>query len=173
MRRIYVIAIVAIIAIATSFNATAQQEKRIMVTGNRVYIRINPSTTGGYLVNEEDMPVFAYKNETFTWTGEIIQGFYEIKLGYNFYYISGKYVKQLAQVPATLPDYVEVTGTNVRLRLAPSLKSKTFTNGAGQNMWPGKGEWLKCLGQKGDFWKVSYAGHVVYISKKYTKAKFQ
>ncbi|MBQ7690929.1 MAG: hypothetical protein IJT30_07065 [Muribaculaceae bacterium] len=66
--------------------------------------------------------------------------------------------------------YVVVTGTNVRLRLKPSLKSETLTNSHGENVHPAKGEKLELLGDAGDFYKVRYKGQVVYISKQFTQA---
>ena len=66
-------------------------------------------------------------------------------------------------------NYVTVTGTNVRLRMGPSLSSETLTNANGVNIHPNKGERLECIGQSGDFYKVIYQGYTVYISKQYAK----
>lgn len=66
--------------------------------------------------------------------------------------------------------YVVVTGTDVRLRMAPSLKSETLTNSKGVNIHPAKGEKLELLGESGDFYKVRYKGQVVYISKQFSRA---
>ena len=41
---------------------------------------------------------------------------------------------------AMAADYVTVTGTNVRLRLQPSLQSETLTTNKGVNIHPKKGE---------------------------------
>lgn len=68
-------------------------------------------------------------------------------------------------------DYVTVTGTNVRLRLKPSLKSETLTTSAGVNIHPKKGEKLECLGDAGDFYKVKYKGKVVYVSKQFAQTE--
>lgn len=70
---------------------------------------------------------------------------------------------------ALATDYVTVTGTAVRLRLAPSLQSETLTDAGGVNIHPSKGEKLECVGQSGDFYKVRYKGKLVYISKQYAK----
>lgn len=64
-------------------------------------------------------------------------------------------------------DYVTVTGTNVRLRLQPSLQSETLTTSKGVNIHPKKGEKLECLGKSGDFYKVRYQGKQVYISTQF------
>lgn len=70
---------------------------------------------------------------------------------------------------AMAADYVTVTGTNVRLRLQPSLQSETLTTSKGVNIHPKKGEKLECLGQSGNFYKVRYQGKVVYISSQFAK----
>lgn len=70
---------------------------------------------------------------------------------------------------AMAADYVTVTGTNVRLRLQPSLQSETLTTNKGVNIHPKKGEKLECLGQSGNFYKVRYQGKVVYISSQFAK----
>ena len=72
---------------------------------------------------------------------------------------------------AAAADYVTVTGTNVRLRLKPSLQSETLTTAAGVNIHPKKGEKLECLGDVGDFYKVRFKGKVVYVSKKFAQAE--
>ena len=64
---------------------------------------------------------------------------------------------------------VVVTGTNVRLRLAPSLNSQTLTYNNGVNIHPKKGEKLTCTGKTGDFYQVIYKGQKVYISKQFAK----
>ncbi|MBR6284905.1 MAG: hypothetical protein IKR25_11525 [Muribaculaceae bacterium] len=69
--------------------------------------------------------------------------------------------------------YVVVTGTDVRLRMKPSLKSETLTNSRGENIHPAKGEKLELLGDAGDFYKVRYKGQVVYISKQFSRAMEQ
>ena len=71
---------------------------------------------------------------------------------------------------AVAANYVTVTGTDVRLRLKPSLKSETLTNTRGENIHPAKGQKLECLGESGDFYKVKFKGQVVYISKKFARA---
>lgn len=68
---------------------------------------------------------------------------------------------------AIAADYVTVTGTNVRLRLKPSLQSETLTNASGENIHPKKGQKLECLAVSGDFYKVKYQGKVVYISRQF------
>ena len=79
-------------------------------------------------------------------------------------------VMLVAMSLSAVAAHVVVTGTNVRLRLKPSLKSETLTNSRGENVHPAKGEKLELLGDAGDFYKVRYKGQVVYISKQFSQA---
>lgn len=66
--------------------------------------------------------------------------------------------------------FVEVTGTDVRLRMKPSLNAATLIDAnTGQNIHPKKGDRLPYLGEAGDFNKVNYNGYVVYISKQFSR----
>lgn len=73
-------------------------------------------------------------------------------------------------VCAVAANYVTVTGTDVRLRLQPSLQSETLTNDKGVNLHPAKGQRLECVGEIKAFYKVVFNGKQVYISKKFAKA---
>ena len=75
----------------------------------------------------------------------------------------------LMAVSAFAQNYVTVTGTNVRLRLQPSLQSETLTTAGGVNVHPAKGEKLECLGQSGKFYQVKYKGKIVYIAKQFAQ----
>lgn len=75
----------------------------------------------------------------------------------------------LFSVMAWADAQVVVTGTNVRLRLTPSLNSQTLTYNNGVNVHPKKGEKLTCTGKTGDFYQVIYKGQKVYISKQFAK----
>lgn len=76
-------------------------------------------------------------------------------------------------VPAN-PTQLKVTGTNVCLRLSPSIPSGKdkyanclkYTNGT--NVHPKKGEVLPYGGESGDFYQTQYSGYVVYISKEFS-----
>ncbi|MBP5561838.1 MAG: hypothetical protein J6X70_08600 [Muribaculaceae bacterium] len=58
---------------------------------------------------------------------------------------------------------VEITKTQVRLRLAPSLNAGTLVDNHGYNIHPYKGQLLPYLGTSGEFYNVSYKGHSVYV----------
>lgn len=73
-------------------------------------------------------------------------------------------------VAAYAEIFVEVTGTDVRLRMKPSLNAATLIDAnTGQNIHPKKGDRLPYLGEAGDFNKVNFNGYVVYISKQFSR----
>ena len=65
-------------------------------------------------------------------------------------------------------QYVVINGTELRLRLGPSTSADTFKRGDGSNRHPNKGEKYLYLGESGDFYKIDYKGHEVWVSKQYT-----
>ncbi|MBR1651772.1 MAG: DUF4339 domain-containing protein [Alloprevotella sp.] len=77
-------------------------------------------------------------------------------------------------VPAS-PTQLKVTGTNVCLRLSPTIPGGAdkysnclkYTNGS--NVHPRKGEILPYNGESGDFYQTQYSGYVVYISKDFSQ----
>lgn len=68
----------------------------------------------------------------------------------------------------TLYSCVVINATELRLRLGPSLSADTFKWYDGTNRHPNKGEKYLYLGESGDFYKIDYKGHELWVSKKYT-----
>lgn len=64
---------------------------------------------------------------------------------------------------------VVIDGVNLRLRYSPSSDAKTFKWADGTNRHPEKGERYPCLGEEGDFYKINYKGHILYVSKQHTR----
>lgn len=65
-------------------------------------------------------------------------------------------------------QYVVINGTDLRLRLGPSTTAKTYKHKGGGNIHPYIGEKYIYLGESGDFYKIDYKGHELWVSKKYT-----
>ena len=65
-------------------------------------------------------------------------------------------------------QYVVSTGNHVRLRTGPSTNYPYFTWNDGSPCYLPKGSYLNYVGQAGDFYKCTYQGHTVYISKKFS-----
>ena len=68
----------------------------------------------------------------------------------------------------TIYSCVVINATELRLRLGPSLSADTFKWYDGTNRHPNKGEKYLYLGESGDFYKIDYKGHEVWVSKQYT-----
>ena len=65
-------------------------------------------------------------------------------------------------------NYVVIDGSELRLRLGPSLNSDTYKWGDGTNRHPKVGEKFKYLGESGDFYQIDFHGHRLWVSKFYT-----
>lgn len=65
--------------------------------------------------------------------------------------------------------YVLVTGTDVRLRLGPSLESDVLTDDYGYAIHPEKWDRLEYIDEYDDFYCVRYQGRRVWISKLYSE----
>lgn len=64
--------------------------------------------------------------------------------------------------------YVVINADELRLRIEPSLDSDTFKWKDGTNQHPKKGEKYLYLGEYGDFYKIDFKGHTLWVSKQYT-----
>lgn len=76
---------------------------------------------------------------------------------------------QIGSSNSSVPEYVEVTGVNLRLRKAPSLKADTYKWPDGTNRHPDKGQILKCIGQQDGFYNVEFDGVSLWISQDYAQ----
>ena len=63
---------------------------------------------------------------------------------------------------------VVIDGSELRLRLGPSLNSNTFKWPDGTNRHPKVGEKFKYLGESGDFYKIDFNGNELWVSKQFT-----
>ncbi len=78
-------------------------------------------------------------------------------------------VATVVAITAWAGDVVEVTGTNVRLRIEPNLNGAIYKDSKGSPVYPAKGEKLEYLGESGDFYKVTFNGKQLFISKQFTR----
>ena len=61
-------------------------------------------------------------------------------------------------------SYVVIDVSDLRLRLGSSTSSDTFKWNDGSNRHPNKGEKYRYLGESGDFYKIDYKGHELWVS---------
>ena len=64
--------------------------------------------------------------------------------------------------------YVVIDGSELRLRLGPSLSADTFKWPDGTNRHPNVGERFKYLGESGDFYQIDFHGNQLWVSKQYS-----
>ena len=103
---------------------------------------------------------------SFHLTGNLL-GAASFKIGSNF---DGA-TSSATRLPGAFfcPDYIRVTGDNVRVRCGPGLHYDPITDIYGKNIHPLKGEILKCIGESDDFYKIRYCGQNMFITKQYTE----
>ena len=161
----------------------------VEVTGTNVRLRQSPTLQGKIYADAKGQPVYPAKGAMLDLTGES-GDFYQVSYNGKTLYISKQYTRVVrgsarqaakgtpaAKRPAvkqsaaggTVPAAVIVTGKNVRLRSAASLKSPALQDDKGNNIHPAKGARLVCKGAQGDFYKVVYKGLTAYISKQYAE----
>lgn len=154
--------ITLLILLTALLSAPSLEARQVVITGNHVLARSGPGKNYSCMRYEDGSIVYLNRGDVLNTTGNYQNGYYQME-GPSYFWVSAQYVRFLS----SLPSYVRVTGTHVRLRTAPSLRSGILTNGYGTPIYPNRGETLQCIGQSGNFWKVWYAGAQVWISKSY------
>lgn len=145
----------------------------VTVTGTNVRLRMKPSTQSETLTNAKGENIHPKKGQKLERLAEA-GDFYKVKFNGKVVYISKQFARADGEVTpaktatASTQRYVVVTGTDVRLRLQPSLNAKTLQRN-GVNVHPKKGERIKYMGESGSFYKVNFQGNYVYIHKDYAR----
>lgn len=165
--------ITMLMAMAVAIGAAAADY--VTVTGTNVRLRTRPSLQSETLTTAAGVNIHPKKGERLECLGES-GDFYAVNYKGKMVYVSKQYAQPVGGksrvstgvTPASGQRYVVVTGTDVRLRLQPSLTAKTLQRG-GVNVHPKKGERVKLMGEDGNFYKVNYQGNYVYIHKDYAR----
>lgn len=146
----------------------------VTVTGTSVRLRLKPSLQSETLTTNKGVNIHPKKGEKLECLGKS-GDFYKVRYQGKVVYISDQFAKpdqpaKAAVSKTTYKDqqYVVVTGESVRLRMQPSLQAKCLQRN-GMNVHPKKGERIKLMGSKGDFYQVNYQGNYVFIHKDYAK----
>jgi hypothetical protein len=156
-----------------SQNTELQQQRYVVVNGVNVRLRFEPNLNSSYLHYDNGTPRYAPKGTYLKYLGQKGDFYYVEYAGYKVYiskqysYLSGSSTSSAA-TSSTGKYYVVVNGTNVRLRTGPSTNYPYFTWNDGSPCYLPKGSYLNYVGQAGDFYKCTYQGHTVYISKKFS-----
>lgn len=83
--------------------------------------------------------------------------------GHEMYYRTIRYYDTESSI-----QFVVINATELRLRLGPSKTADTYKWSNGTNRHPNKGDRFPYLGESGEFYKIDYDGHEVWVSKQYT-----
>lgn len=185
---IHRIAVTLMMFVCVMIGAFAQTGKKyVVVNGENVRLRLEPSLQAAWLHDTKGNPVHAPKGTKLEYKGE--KGdFYYVFYKNNSVYISKKFsyidgqgapsvqtpVKpvQNAQeaVEGSGDTYVVLKGTNVRLRLGPGTNYGIYNQpGTNKPYYLPKGSKLIYLGeQRNGFYKASHKGKIVYVSSDFS-----
>ncbi len=185
---IHRIAVTLMMFVCVMIGAFAQTGKKyVVVNGENVRLRLEPSLQAAWLHDTKGNPVHAPKGAKLEYKGE--KGdFYYVFYKNNSVYISKKFsyidgqrapsvqtpVKpvQNAQeaVEGSGDTYVVLKGTNVRLRLGPGTNYGIYNQpGTNKPYYLPKGSKLIYLGeQRNGFYKASHKGKIVYVSSDFS-----
>ena len=152
-------------ATTPSFDEINQENTYVTITGTGVRMRYGPGLNYGYY---KTSPKKGAKLLLLGQSGD----WYEVQWGNDVAYVFKQYAKVTSQkvnAPKPASKMVQITGTGVRLREGPGLNYDFLKWKDGTTRAPKKGEKLVCVGEEGDWYKVSYAGGYYYIFKQYAK----
>lgn len=148
----------------------------VVCTGSNVRLRTGPSTAYPMLVwTSTNKPVYIEKGQSLTYLGNDSKDFYNVQFDGKSVYISKKFARlttpndnnKASSSKNAAAKHVVVNGENVRLRWGASLNATIYCDNKNKPIYPSKGAKLNYLGQTGDWYKVSYNGNTLYISKKH------
>lgn len=155
-----------------------QQQRYVVLTGTNVRLRFEPNLNCSWLHGNNGRPTYLPKGSKLPYKGEA-GDFYRVTYNNQTLYVA----KQYSYVSngnsqaysgynnyntANQKMYVVINGVNVRLRTGPSTNYRYFTWDDGTPCYLPKGTYLEYLGQANDFYKCTYQGRVVFISKKFS-----
>ncbi|MCF0202181.1 MAG: hypothetical protein HUK08_02335 [Bacteroidaceae bacterium] len=163
----------SMLIVAFAFVAQFALAETIVITGDNVRLRMQPSTKANTLIyTATGKNVHVNKGDAFECYGHK-NGFCKIYYDGNEVWVSTQYTSHATASSTTKkttssgtaakakgyhPDWITVQGDGVRLRKTASMKGEV----AGS---VNKGTQLRCIGASGNFWQVNYKGDYLYISK--------
>ena len=164
-------------------------KKYVVVNGENVRLRLEPSLEAGWLHDAKGNSVHAPKGAKLEYNGEKGDFYYVIYKNNNVYiskkfsYIDGQGNPNVQKpVKTTAPEtvkpaaegsgdtYVVLKGTNVRLRLGPGTNYGVYNQPeTNKPLYLPKGSKLIYLGeQRNGFYKASHKGKIVYVSSEFS-----
>lgn len=186
----YILRITAtlMMCVCVLLGANAQTKKYVVVNGENVRLRLEPSLQAAWLHDTKGNPVHAPKGTKLEYKGEKGDFYYvfyknnSVYISKKFSYIDGqggptvspaKPVQNNNVQPAAEGSgdtYVVLKGTNVRLRLGPGTNYGIYNQPeTNKPYYLPKGSKLIYLGeQRNGFYKASHKGKIVYVSAEFS-----
>ncbi len=185
---IHRIAVTLMMFVCVMIGAFAQTGKKyVVVNGENVRLRLEPSLQAAWLHDTKGNPVHAPKGAKLEYKGEKGDFYYvfyknnSVYISKKFSYIDGQGAPSV-QTPAkpvqnaqeavegSGDTYVVLKGTNVRLRLGPGTNYGIYNQpGTNKPYYLPKGSKLIYLGeQRNGFYKASHKGKIVYVSSDFS-----
>ena len=162
------------------------KQDQVVLNGTNVRLRFEPNLQCGWLKDAKGQPTYLKKGTKLVYLGES-GDFYKVKYEGKTLYVSKQYAYLASQgrpqqSPTATPSrpapkenasaakgMVVLTGTSVRLRKGPGTSYDFLKRKDGSPRYLNKGASLKYLGEEGDFYKCSFEGQTVYVSKKFAR----
>ena len=175
---------------AQNNKGTNPTKKYVVVNGENVRLRLEPSLQAAWLHDTKGNPVHAPKGAKLEYKGEKGDFYYvfyknnSVYISKKFSYIDGqggtevkpaapsaKTTKTVQPAEESTGDtYVVLKGTNVRLRLGPGTNYGVYNQPeTNKPLYLPKGSKLIYLGEnRNGFYKASYKGKIVYVSSEFS-----
>lgn len=150
MKKLFKVSLLTMLMVICAAVANAQT---VVINGNNVRVRSSATTNANNIIGSED------KGARFAYIGTY-GSFYCINYYGMYGYVHKSYSYIAGQQQSHSQTFAHITGENVNIRAAASLKSKVV----GRCNW---GDYFVFLGYQGSFAKVKYGGHTRYIHRDY------
>ena len=187
MKRMIYGLLVIVAFLITGNNALAQnRQDQVILNGTNVRLRLEPNLQCGWLKDAKGQPIYLKKGTKLTYLGES-GDFYQVKYEGKTLYVSKKFAYRASEgqpqqssaaqpsrpTPkenaSTAKGRVVLTGTSVRLRKGPGTSYDYLKRKDGSPRYLNPGASLKYLGEEGGFYKCSFEGQTVYVSKQFAR----
>ena len=158
------------------------QAKQVVINGTNVRMRFEPNLNCKWLCYNTGSPVYLPKGTKVKYVGNA-GNFYAISYQGQTLYVSKDYSYIYGTTPPARQSQsrnmgrsevqlqnttVVINGVHVRLRVGPGTNYNYFTWDDGSPCYLEKGTRLPCTGEENGFYRATYRGRTVYISKKFS-----
>ncbi len=160
------IAILCLMALAALY---VQAQSEVVIAGDNVCLRFRPDN--GTKWTGTSAPHFN-TGDKLPCAGQV-GDFYKVKYRGDYYYVPKQYARprgthSSSSARATPYSNIVVAGDRVCLRFRPDESTK-WTGSSAPHF--NTGDYLRCVGETGDYYKVVYREQYYYIPKRYGRPR--